>query len=141
MEEVVLERLSKSEAGCFGRILAPRGFACFSGELPDRGNAPGISCVPTGIYDVVWAMSPRLRRNTYRLLAVPCRSGILKHPANFMGDAALGLRCQLNGCIALGEKVGVMDGQRALLISGPAVRRFEAHMDRQPFRLRIIDHA
>jgi hypothetical protein len=75
----------------------------------------------------------------YLLFDVPSRSGIRKHPANFMGDAALKFRCQLNGCIALGEKLGVMGGQRALLVSVPAMRRFESHMEMKPFRLIIKD--
>lgn len=88
---------------------------------------------------VVWAWSPRLRRFTYRLLSVPRRSGILKHSANFMGDVSMGFRAQLNGCIALGERIGVMDGQRALLVSAPAVRRFESLMAGRSFELEIVN--
>ena len=54
-----------------------------------------------------------------------------------MGDVTLGLRSQLNGCIALGERLGWMDGQKALLLSAPAVRRFEGHMGTAPFLLEI----
>jgi hypothetical protein len=56
-----------------------------------------------------------------------------------MGDDTMGYMKQLNGCIALGEKLGWMDGQKALLLSAPAVRRFEDHMGRVPFKLEIIN--
>jgi hypothetical protein len=56
-----------------------------------------------------------------------------------MGDKLLGYRAQLNGCIALGERLGWLDGQKALLLSAPAVRRFEAHMGREPFKLEIAN--
>jgi len=140
MDRVRIDRFNRSDQGCFGRLVAECiRFACFTGELPDRGNTPSISCIPAGIYLVVWAWSPRLRRFTYRLLSVPRRSGILKHSANFMGDVSMGFRAQLNGCIALGERIGVMDGQRALLVSAPAVRRFESLMAGRSFELEIVN--
>jgi len=56
-----------------------------------------------------------------------------------MGDASLGLKCQLNGCIALGERLGYLDGQKALLLSQPAVRRMEEYFRGGPFLLEIRD--
>jgi len=68
---------------------------------------------------------------------VPGRAGIREHSANFMGDAKKGFHCQLNGCIAPGERLGWMDGQKAVLLSAPALRRFEMHMEHKPFTLEI----
>lgn len=134
---VTLTRFDKSDDGVFGRLEAD-GFTCFTGELPERDNRTGESCVlPTGTFRVVWAASPAFRRFTYRLLDTPGRSGILIHSANLMGDRKLGRRAQLLGCIALGERLGWMDGQKALLTSAPAVRRFERLMGRKPFNLEI----
>jgi len=56
-----------------------------------------------------------------------------------MGDTALGFRSQLNGCIALGERLGWLDGQKAVLISRPAVRFLEAAMGTTPFDLEVRD--
>lgn len=134
--DVVLERFDKSDQGCFGHYWTS-GLSLFSGELPDRGNQPSLSCIPPKLYQVVWALSPRLKRFTYRLLGTEPRLGILEHSANFMGDITKGLKAQLNGCIALGEKLGWMDGQKALLLSVPAIRRFEAHMGHAPFILEV----
>lgn len=48
-------------------------------------------------------------------------------------------RKQLNGCLAFGEKLGWIDGQKALLISAPAVRRVEEYFGGRPFTLEIVD--
>jgi hypothetical protein len=73
----------------------------------------------------------------YLLLGTEPRAGIRAHPANFCGDDTLGYRRQLNGCLAFAERFGWMDGQKALLVSAPAVTRFENHMGRKPFTLEI----
>ena len=134
--DAVLTRLDGSGQGTFGRIVGP-GITLFTGELPWRENRPSISCIPEGLYRVEWTWSPRFRRLMYLVSGVVVRTGIRKHPANLMGDAALGYKSQLNGCIAIGERLGWMDGQKAILLSAPAVRRFEDAMNRQPFTLGI----
>lgn len=139
METVILKRFDQGDQGTFGLLVTPRGFMCFTGELPDRNNLPSISRIPPGTYHVEATWSPRFKRKMYLVFEVPRRSGIRKHAANFMGDKSKNYRCQLNGCIALGEKLGVMGGQKALLVSAPALRRFEQHMSLQPFTLQIID--
>jgi hypothetical protein len=73
----------------------------------------------------------------YLLLGTEPRAGIRIHPATFCGDDALGYRKQLNGCLAFAERIGWMDGQKCLLVSRPAVTRFENHMQRKPFTLEI----
>lgn len=73
------------------------------------------------------------------LSSVPSRSGIRIHSANLMGDKILGYKTQLNGCIALGEKLGWIDGQKALLVSRPAIRRMEEYFNGKSFTLEITD--
>jgi len=73
----------------------------------------------------------------YLVDGVRSRAGIRFHAANLMGAAPY--RSQLNGCIALGERLGHVDGQKALLLSAPAIRRFEQHFAGQPFTLEIQD--
>lgn len=133
-----MERLDRGDHGVFGRWYAP-GLTLYSGELPERDNRTGESCLlPPGEYPVIWVKSPAFRRFTYRLLATPGRAGILIHAANLMGDRKLNYRAQLLGCIALGEKLGWIERQKALLLSAPAVRRFEALMAGRPFTLEIV---
>lgn len=146
--DVVLERMESGLQGTFGRILARGILRLFTGELPWLGNAPSVSCIPPAwddaaprLHRVVWTWSPRFRRFMYLLEDTDPRAGIRAHPANLMGDRAAGYRAQLNGCIALGERLGWIDGQKALLFSAPAVRRFEEFMQRAPFTLEIRNHA
>lgn len=137
-----IRRQPGTDHGTFGRLTVEgHAFTAYTGELPWRGNRTGASCIPAGVYRCVWSQSPRLKRATYRLLDVPERSGVLIHPANLFGDRALGLKAQVQGCIALGERIGWMEGQRAILRSVPAVRRFETLMGGKPFDLEIVDHA
>lgn len=136
MRRARLNRRHSGDQGTFGQLLSGR-FACFTGELPQRGNRPNVSCIPEGDYRVIWALSPRLKRYTFRLVGVPSRAGILEHSANLMGDPEMGYVAQLNGCIALGEALGTINGQAALLRSKPAVRLFENFMNHEPHILEI----
>lgn len=140
---VRLERLETGPHGTFGRLVAPGGFWRYSGELPWLDNASNVSCILPGpsdgprVYNVAWTYSPAFKRMMYLVLDTAPRAGIREHSANFMGDESKGYRKQLNGCIALGEKLGWMGGQKALLLSAPAVRRFEEYMGQRPFVLEI----
>lgn len=138
MRYALLERRDKSDEGCFGIIVARR-FVAYTGELPWLNNQPNVSCVPGdgAKYKVVWTYSPHFRRYMYLLLGTEPRAGIREHSANLMGNKLKGYRAQLNGCIALGERLGWLDGQKAVLLSRPAVRRFEEYMEHEPFILEI----
>ena len=137
-DKVTLERLQSTDQGTFGRIYFGHNWL-YTGELPWRDNSPNISCIPTGDYQVVWNWSPAFKRNMYLVTGVGGRSGIRIHPANLMGDTQKGFRSHLYGCIALGEKIGWLDKQKAILVSRPAVRKFERYLGEQPFILEIKD--
>lgn len=136
MKRVVLTRHESTDQGTFGMIDLP-GLWLFTGELPWRNNESNFSCLPPSVYLCDWTYSPTFKRFMYLLRGTDPRAGIRAHSANFMGDSRKGLLCQLNGCIALGEKLGRMEGQKALLLSAPAVRRFEAAMNYKQFVLEI----
>lgn len=137
MDNIILTRLDQSDQGTFGRIYY-KGFTRFTGELPDRNNQSNISCIPCGLYMVKWTLSPHFRKYTYEVLNVPGRGGIRMHSANLMGDSTLGYKVQLLGCISLGEKIGYIAKQKAILISRPAITHFEQVMAKQPFLLKIL---
>lgn len=134
MERGVLTRIDQSDQGTFGRLVLGD-LAVFTGELPWRDNASSISCIPVGEYVAYFTMSNRFHRMMCLVANVPNRAGIRVHSANFMGGA--GHKCQLNGCIALGLRLGVMDGQKCLLLSKPAVRAFDNLMLGKRFILEI----
>lgn len=137
MDRAGLFRLDRSPQGTFGKLVLPGGVSLFTGELPWRDNKPQVSCIPVGLYRVVWGFSPHLKHNAYLVQDVARRFGIRMHAANFVGDTLLGYLAQVNGCIALGEKLGTMEGQKALLVSAPAVTKLETVMGRKPFLLDV----
>ena len=132
--DVTITRFDQSEHGTFGQLVC-NGFTCFTGELPEMDNKPNVSCIPKGHYICHWTYSPRFKRKMYEITSVTGRSGIRFHSANFMGSGKL--KKQLNGCVALGFKLGVMEGQKALLLSSPAIRQFEKLLNGREFTLEI----
>ena len=136
MADALLTRLDQSAEGTFGRLVAGRQ-AFLTGELPWADNAPNVSCIPAGTYRCVWSKSPRFGRPMYLVDGVRGRAGIRFHAANLAGDVSQGYRSQLNGCITLGEKLGYIQGQKAILLSAPAIRRFEAYFSGRTFTLEV----
>lgn len=132
----ILTRTSTCDEGTFGH-LDVAGQTFMTGELPYRDNERGKSCVPCGKYNAIWEHSARFGRQLYEIKGIPWRDEIKFHPANFMGDRAKRLKCELDGCIALGTSVGVLLGQKALIKSRAAMDRFEALLATQPFDLAI----
>lgn len=132
MERLVLERLENGDQGTFGRLLGDTvgRSVLYTIERPWLDNQPNISCIPVGSYDCAWCWSRKLLRWTYLLADVPDRAGIRIHSAN--------LSSQLNGCIAVGERRGWLDGRKAVLLSAPAVSSLATSLDYKPFRLEII---
>lgn len=139
MRVVNLVRGTSSDQGTFGRWYFDGGWF-HSAELPWRGNAANVSCISPGEYVGRWTWSPRFNRLMYLIDGAHGRAGIRLHKANYCGDVTLGYKSHLNGCIALSERVGWLDGQRAALVSAPAVRRFEEYMGGEPFKL-VISYA
>jgi hypothetical protein len=136
MDTVTIYRIERGDQGVFGRLFYKQ-FKCFTGELPDRDNQSNISCIPDGLFKVVWDYSVHLKKYTYHVIGIPKREGVRIHSANLMGDTTKGWKAQLLGCIALGEKIGYINKQRAILVSQPAVRIFNEMLAKQTFMLEI----
>lgn len=137
MKEVKIFRTARSSHGTEGQLIA-NGFACHSFELPWKNNERGISCIPSGSYAAVIRLSPKYGR-TYWVSNVPDRSLILIHGGNFAGDPTVGLKTHTMGCILLGDRIGFLGNQRAILNSRVIVRRFMEHMNYEPFVLNIME--
>lgn len=73
----------------------------------------------------------------YHVQDVPDRDDIEIHSANYAGDVAKGLRCQLLGCIAPGLAIGQLAGQRAVLQSKEALMALETALNHESFMLTI----
>lgn len=138
MKYANLERFETSDQGTFGRILFDDK-ELFTGELPDRNNRPNLSCIPTGLYVCKWTYSPAFKRMMYLVTRVEGRSGIRIHSANLMGAKDKGYKSHLYGCIAMGERLGHLGKQKAILVSRPAISAFERWANTETFELEIID--
>ena len=56
-----------------------------------------------------------------------------------LGDPTKNLKTHTMGCILLGEFMGFLGRQRAILNSRVTVRLFMEHMNYEPFILNVID--
>lgn len=107
-------------------------------ELPWRENRRMRSCIPPGSYRARYVVTAKRPSGVYLLEGVPGRSAILIHSGNVAGDVEKGLESDVLGCILLGQTRGMRRGQRAVLLSKPAVAAFAAEMNRKPLQLEVI---
>lgn len=138
MRKVKLIRTFGNDKESLGVLNTDQGFTCKTLELPDKGNAKQISCIPPGKYICTYTKSPLFSKNaghdvyTYAVTNVPNRAGIRIHSANY--------HKQLLGCVALGSahKDLNSDGELDVIHSGKTMELFEAHMNKEDFELEII---
>ncbi|MEI6283175.1 MAG: DUF5675 family protein [Alphaproteobacteria bacterium] len=138
MRTAVLTRTETGDTGTFG-VMVLGGSSWVTGELPDRGNAPGLSSIPAGQYVCKWLWSPKFGRNVYHVQGVPGRTVIEFHAANWMGDKTKGFECELDGCIALGRRHAVVGDQQGISGSRDAIGEFETLLAGEDFELIISD--
>lgn len=132
-----LQRQITSTHGTEGTLTIPHlDVDFFTLELPWRDNTPTISCVPNGTYEVAIRQSPRYG-TIYHVKNVINRSWILIHWGNFAGDSTQGLKTNVEGCILLGKKRGILSNQKVVLSSRVAVREFMNLMQNKNFTLEI----
>ncbi len=84
-------------------------------ELEWRDNAPQVSCIPPGEYQLKWTLSNRFKRHTWQIMDVPDRSGIRIHSGNYAGaKLSDSLGCPLP-CMQWSDinHDGVVDGVRS----------------------------
>ena len=136
MRSAVLIRTQTGDQGTFGEMTLDDGGIFVTGELPWRDNIVGRSCIPAGEYLCAWGASPK-HGMCYHLQAVPGRTDVQIHAANWMGDDGMGYKCELLGCIALGLNLGVLDGQKAILSSKAALAAFLARIGLGQFTLKV----
>jgi hypothetical protein len=132
-----LHRTLTDGHGTLGRFWVG-GFQAWMLEPRWRDNAPNISCIPAGTYDVVPRKSVKYGRH-YHILNVPGRSWILQHAGNLAGDLDAGLRTHTAGCQLSGDKHGHMNNQRAVFNSRATLDRLIRHLGWRPYRLIITN--
>lgn len=136
-KHLVLTRMETSDEGTFGKLPLGGGLRLYTGELPWRNNAQGVSCIPPGDYECE-PYTSATKGQCFRLKDVPGRTGILIHVANFVGSKDK-FRCQLEGCIAPGTGRGFLEGQDAVVSSSAAMAALKNALGDDPFTLTIVD--
>lgn len=103
------------ESGTFGVLKIDKELFCVTLEPRDEENASRISSIPAQQY---WCerYSSRKYPDTWQIMNVPERDYVLFHSGNEVTQTA--------GCILLGEHVGKLNRNRAILNSGATFRRF-----------------
>ena len=127
-----LTRDDQNDTRTYGTLYDENGAVfCQTLELPDRGNAHGVSCIPVGTYRCVKRWSPKHGTDVFGVDHVPDRSDIEIHAGNTPKDSL--------GCILLGTERGQIDGVDAVLHSRVAVGALMAKFhDTISFTLEIV---
>lgn len=109
---IFLDRFKSDQNGNFGMFVADGEQLCFSCELPWKDNQHDISCIPTGVCDVIKWSSVKVPKG-FRILNVPGRDLIDIHCGNLPADS--------KGCIIVGMELGWIGKQQAVLRSHDAM--------------------
>jgi hypothetical protein len=127
---IELRRLEKTDKCIIGSLQIDDLETYSTLENPDLENQRFISCVPAATYLCRRTTSPKFGE-TFEIL-VPDRDHILFHAGNTAKDTS--------GCILIGSHTGWLNGNRAVLSSRKAVKRFmEALADVDSFTIKITE--
>lgn len=138
---VVAREAASTDDGQFGHYQSDSGLALVTGEDPDLGNAPDVSCIPKGRRLAYWAWSAKHQRNLYHLQDTDARVGVELHAGNLCGNKPKGEASDVEGCLIFGLDFGVFDAgsvvgahpplsrpQRGVVHSVAALAKLEADM-------------
>lgn len=107
---LTIQRNAATPWGTFGTLRVKDLIICSTLEPEWRDNAPNVSCVPPGHYNLHNRPSSLVERLTlgkhktaWALASVPGRSAILFHPGNFANDT--------RGCILVGTQPATINGR------------------------------
>lgn len=105
MNKVYINRYSDNGTQTLGEMLFDGKKVAYTLELPWKGNANRISCIPKGIYKVIRRTSAKYG-NHFHVTGTPGRSYILIHSANYYHD--------LLGCIGVGNGLSDINGDKQM---------------------------
>lgn len=127
--DLTITRFAYTPMGVFGTYTLKSGIQYFTVERPWLNNQSGISCIPSGIYRCIPHFFNRGNYAAIEITGVPNRSAILIHIAN--------KAIELNGCIAPGKSLGVLDNMWAVTFSGLAFNDLMGVYGGKEFNLEI----
>lgn len=115
--------------GTFGVCTINKEHFCSTLEPYSRFNKKGISCIPAGQYICRRYHSWRYP-NTFEIINVETRDKILFHAGNILKHT--------KGCVIMGQHIGKLKEDRAVMNSGKTFRKFLELMEGvEEFKLTI----
>lgn len=144
MSNTILLQRGYTDIATIGKMTFPSGKVFDTIELPWKGNAKSVSCVPEGVYTLrkrVSGVVNRTSRGKYELgwevTNVAGRTFIMIHIGNFTSN--------FEGCIGVGYGLGVVNNQWAILNSSKAFDDFMKEMEQHQewiidIRTRMIEY-
>ncbi len=94
MKKLTLKRIALWQEWTFGALIDDLRPFAVTLELPWKGNATDISCIPAGTYDTKRVFSQKFQTEVFALLNVEGRDNIEIHVGNTTKDT--------QGCILIG---------------------------------------
>lgn len=127
MSAITLER-AYTDTATIGKMYMPSGTVFDTIELPWDDNKQSISCIPEGVYKLNKRASGVVSRSSkgkyvagYEVANVAGRTYIMIHIGNTTSD--------FEGCIGIGEGLGVVNNEWAILRSSTSFDKFMHEMD------------
>ncbi|AUR91594.1 hypothetical protein NVP1161O_152 [Vibrio phage 1.161.O._10N.261.48.C5] len=96
MSKIILKTIKQPDCTLGVMIVEGSDFRCFTLELPDKGNASNVSCIPAGTYEYFKRVS-NANGNVIELRNVVGRKYVQVHKGNFTSD--------ILGCILVGKTI------------------------------------
>lgn len=129
MIKATLQRFLHSDV-TFGKLIFDNGAhpEIYTLELPFKNNAPIISCIPQGLYNVTKHNS-KTHPDTWEVLNVPGREDILIHNGNYLKDTL--------GCVLVG--FGINEATPMITRSNECIEFLRGYLGKQNFSLEITD--
>lgn len=115
MKILEIIRLEETEQGTIGILKIDKEVFCYTLEPADKLNKLNESSIPAQQYICEKTFSSKFGQ-TFEIMNVPQRAHILFHAGNVQGDTL--------GCILLGQTVGKLKSNRAILNSGDTFKKF-----------------
>lgn len=127
MPVITLER-AYTDTATIGKMRMPSGTVFDTIELPWVQNATSISCIPEGVYSLNKRASGVVNRTSHgkysagwEVANVQGRTYIMIHIGNKVTD--------FEGCIGIGEGLGVVNNEWAILRSSLSFDKFMKEME------------
>lgn len=127
MSAITLER-AYTDTATIGKMYMPSGTVFDTIELPWNDNKQSISCIPEGVYKLNKRTSGVVSRSSkgkynagYEVANVAGRTYIMIHIGNTTSD--------FEGCIGIGEGLGVVNNEWAIMRSSASFDKFMREMD------------